>query len=229
MINVSPWNALLQEYVDRFGRVDYDRWQREQPDEIGQWLATLELNPRANADEQLALWINLYNAFTIESILERYPIPSILPTILGLPNWLAFLWFFARRKHHAFNQSYSLSQIEHQILRKQLRDPRIHFAIVCASIGCPLLRNEAYDARRVRQQLEDDAQRFMHNPDKVRYDAQRNVLYCSKILKWYRKDFLAVSPSIPDYVGSYLNQPLKAEASIVYLDYDWSLNQRISS
>jgi DNA-directed RNA polymerase alpha subunit len=110
-----------------------------------------------------------------------------------------------------------------------LQEPRIHFAIACASIGCPLLRNTAYEAEYVRQQLQEDADRFINNPNKVRYDAQENVLYCSKILKWYRKDFLSVAPSIPQYVGAYLKQSLTATTPIVYLDYDWSLNQRISS
>ncbi|MBW4576482.1 MAG: DUF547 domain-containing protein [Aphanothece sp. CMT-3BRIN-NPC111] len=233
MIDFAPWDALLRQYVDEQGRIDYQAWKKEQPQAIGEWLSSLEqLNPLADAtsEEQLALWINLYNAFTISTILERYPINSIRPQILGIPNWLAFLWFFMRPAYQFGGSRYSLTQIEHNILRDKLKEPRIHFAIVCASIGCPLLRNNAYVPALVRHQLDEDARRFINNPDKVRYDIN-GTLYCSQIFKWYRKDFLQVAPSIPEYIRSYLETdlPLTSKTAIAYLHYDWSLNQRISS
>lgn len=217
-MNFEPWNVLLKTYVNDRGQVDYARWKQEQPNAISDWISSLEWND-PTPDEQLSLWINLYNAFVIEKILPRYPIQSIQPKILGIPNWLAFFQFFFERDRTAFNQKFSLGQIENKFLRKQFRDPRIHFAIVCASIGCPLLRNEAYFPARVYQQLEDDKTRFIQNPDKVKYD--RDILYCSKIFKWYRQDFLAVSPSIPEYIDPEISKKIR----ISYLDYDWSLNQ----
>ncbi|HEY9806993.1 MAG TPA: DUF547 domain-containing protein, partial [Candidatus Obscuribacterales bacterium] len=161
----------------------------------------------------------------------RYPIASIQPRILGLPNWLAFLWFFYRPAHIVAGKRYSLADIEHKILRSQLQEPRIHFALVCASNGCPILRNEAYWSDRVQQQLEEDATRFINNSDKVRYDSKAQILYCSQIFKWYRQDFLQVSPSIPEYIRHYAQAdlPVNAETPIKYLDYDWQLNQRISA
>jgi hypothetical protein len=235
MIDFTVWDSLLQQYVDELGRVDYHAWKTQQPETLANWLSTLEsledITPELTRNQQLALWINLYNAFTISTILERYPLASIRPVVIGIPNWIAFLWFFQRRVYRFSNQTYSLSQIENQKLRSQLQEPRIHFALVCASIGCPLLRNEAYVPEKVIEQLESDAERFINNPEKVRYDAQTQTLYCSKIFKWYRQDFLKVADSIPDYIRSYLkpNAPLNASTSISYLDYDWSLNQRISS
>ncbi len=234
MINFTIWDGLLRQYVDSQGRVDYGAWKRQQPQALPNWFATLErleLDSELTRDQQLALWINLYNAFTISTVLERYPIASIRPLVFGMPNWLAFLWFFQRRVYRFANRTYSLAQIENQSLRDRLQDPRIHFAIVCASIGCPLLRNEAYMPEQVTQQLEEDAARFIQNPDKVRYDSQTGTLYCSKIFKWYRRDFLAVSPSIPEYISAYLNTDfaLSAATPIRYLDYSWSLNQRTSS
>lgn len=234
MIDFAVWDELLHQYVDQQGRIDYCTWKSQQPQVLTNWLLDLEeldLSPNLTHDQQLALWINLYNAFTISTILERYPIPSIRPLVLGIPNWLAFLWFFQRRVYRFSHQIYSLTQIEHQILRDRLQEPRIHFAIVCASVGCPLLRSEAYTAAKVTQQLEEDAVRFINNPDKVRYEAQTGILYCSKIFKWYRQDFFAASPSIPDYIRSYLKSdlPLSASTPIAYLDYDWNLNQRMSS
>lgn len=228
-VEFAAWDRLVREYVDNRGRVNYQCWQKEQPDAIAAWLSSFpDQLPALNQNEQLALWINLYNAFTIQRVLQRYPIASIRPTILGLPNWIAFLWFFSQPQHSIFNQRYSLAQIENQKLRDQTQDCRIHFAIVCASIGCPLLRNEAYFPERVQQQLEEDAIRFIHNPEKVRYDADQNVLYCSKIFKWYQKDFLKASPSLSDYISGYLQRSL-SPSKIIYLPYDWSLNQRISS
>ncbi|MEP0918195.1 DUF547 domain-containing protein [Leptolyngbya sp. DQ-M1] len=219
-MDFEPWNKLLQTYVNDRGQVDYVRWKQEQPNAVREWISSLEWSD-PTPDEQLSLWINLYNAFVIEKILPRYPIRSIQPKILGIPNWIAFFQFFFNRDRTAFNQKFSLGQIENERLRKQFQDPRIHFAIVCASIGCPLLRNEAYFPNRVNQQLEADKNRFIQNPEKVKYDADRNVLHCSKIFKWYRQDFLNVAPSIAEYI----NPAIPKNARISYLDYDWSLNQ----
>lgn len=228
-IAFAPWDALLKQYVDEQGRVNYRAWQQdlqqEQPNQLNQWLSTFQspdLDLNLTREQQLALWINLYNAFTIARILERYPIASIQPKILGVPNWLAFLWFFSRPAHVVAGKRYSLADIEHKILRSQLQEPRIHFALVCASVGCPLLRNEAYWPDRVQQQLEEDASRFINNSDKVRYDSNTQILYCSQIFKWYRQDFLQVSPSIPEYIRHYAKAdlPVSAKTPIKYLDYD---------
>ena len=124
MINFSVWDSLLHQYVDQQGRVDYRTWS-QQPQALANWLASLEpldLDPNLTHDQQLALWINLYNAFTVSTILERYPIASIRPVILGIPNWVAFLWFFQRRVYRFSRQTYSLSQIENDLLRDRLQN-----------------------------------------------------------------------------------------------------------
>lgn len=231
MIDFTIWDQLLRQYVDNFGRVNYFAWQSKDHHTLTNWLKDLEnlnYSPSSNSNEQLALWINLYNAFTISTILNRYPIKSILPKFGGISNWLAFLWFFNRPAYKFAGKRYSLGKIEHGILRNKLQDPRIHFAIVCASMGCPLLRNSAYLSETVQQQLTEDASRFINNPEKVRYDSQNKILLCSKIFKWYRQDFLAVSPTIPDYIHTYLETdlPIDAKTPIAYLPYDWSLNKQ---
>ena len=231
MINFATWDDLLRQYVDSQGRVHYHAWKAESPHVLKEWLANIkqqDIHAASHPDEQLALWINLYNALTIASILERYPIASIQPKIFGIPNWIAFLWFFYRPTHKVAGHYYYLNQIEHQILRRDFDEPRIHFALVCASIGCPLLRNGAYWPESIRDQLEEDAIRFINNPDKVRYNSQSQTLYCSKIFKWYCNDFLKVAPSVPDYIRSYLKTdlPLGSNTPIAYLNYDWSLNQQ---
>ncbi|MBE9138083.1 DUF547 domain-containing protein [Nodosilinea sp. LEGE 07088] len=231
MLNFTPWDTLLQTYVDDQGRVDYRRWQQEAVNELDAWIATMphsldSLTPEAS----LALLINLYNALAIRQVLRLYPIDSILPKLLGLPNWLGFWRFFSHPLYELNGTTLSLNGIEHGTLRPQFKESRIHFALVCAAGGCPILRNEAYWPDIVEAQLETDAHRFIHNPDKVRYDAEAGVLYCSKIFKWYGEDFLRVAPSVPDYIGTYLSpsRPLSALTKIEYLPYDWGLNQPLA-
>jgi hypothetical protein len=230
-MNVLPtWDHLLHHYVDRAGRVDYEAWTTHHPQTLARWLAQQSADTHGHQDH-LAHWINLYNAFTIQAVLSAFPITSIRPTLMGLPNWIAFLRFFQRRVHRLGSECFSLAQIENRMLRQRTGDPRIHFAIVCASVGCPLLRHEAYTPEGVEEQLEDDVTRFINNPTKVRFDAGERTLYCSKIFQWYKADFLAVAPSLPAYILPRLRgvSPPDHEPRIVFLPYDWSLNQRMSS
>lgn len=208
--------------------MDYQRWQLEAQGELDQWLKTvsnLKIDELTKA-EGLSFLINVYNALVIKKVLKKYPIPSILPKIFGIPNWLAFLRFFSQPVHQLNNQQVSLNDIEHKILRQQWQEPRIHFALVCAAVGCPLLRNEAYQPSLVYDQLEADAVRFINNPDKVRYDAQSKVLFCSQIFKWYEQDFLQHSNAIADYIQPYLKTAINEPISIRYLPYNWQLNEQ---
>lgn len=229
MLDFTPWNTLLQTYVNDRGRVDYARWQQADMPALAAWLATLPNSlDGLTSEESLALLINLYNALAIQQVLKLYPIDSILPKLLGVPNWFSFWRFFNRSLYPLNGQLVSLDGIEHGILRPQFKEPRIHFALVCASGGCPILRNEAYWPDIVEAQIETDAHRFIHNPEKVCYDAEAGVLYCSKTFKWYGEDFLRVAASVPDYVGAYLapSPPLSALTKVEYLPYDWGLNQQ---
>ena len=229
-IDLRIWDELLQRYVDDLGRVNYRRWKAEGADVLRVWLESLadvDLADFTDADARLALWLNAYNAIAISQVLEVYPIASIRPKVLGIPNWLSFLDFFTRSNSIIGGKKYSLNQIEHGILRPEFAEPRIHFALVCASVGCPLLRRGAYFPESVRTQLEADASRFIHNPDKVRYDAQKKTLYLSKIFKWYGEDFVKAAGSVAEYVGGYLGPEAAVGDgwAIVFLPYDWNLNR----
>ncbi|MEG4498332.1 DUF547 domain-containing protein [Microcoleus sp. F10-C6] len=229
-IDFRIWDELLQRYVDDFGRVNYRGWKAEGADVLRVWLESLadvDLADCSDADGRLALWLNAYNAIAISQVLEVYPIASIRPKVLGIPNWLSFLDFFTRSNSIIGGKKYSLNQIEHAILRPEFAEPRIHFALVCASVGCPLLRRGAYFPESVRTQLEADASRFIHNPDKVRYDAEKKTLYLSKIFKWYEEDFVKAAGSVADYVGGYLGPEAAVGDgwAIVFLPYDWNLNR----
>ncbi|MCT0208152.1 DUF547 domain-containing protein [Synechococcus sp. CS-1332] len=227
MIDVATWDGLLRRHVDGRGRVDYGAWQRQGAAELENWLASQrpfdpESGSRAGA---MALWINLYNALVIREVLARFPLASIRPTIAGVPNWPSFLAFFSRPVISLQGQSLSLNRIEHEILRPRYGDPRLHFALVCAAVGCPLLRPEAYRPEQLEAQLDEDALRFLQHPHKLRFDPVNGRLYVSRIFQWYSRDFLAVAPSIGAYVGSYRPElALPAGVRLSFLPYDWALN-----
>ncbi|MEM7793887.1 MAG: DUF547 domain-containing protein [Cyanobacteria bacterium P01_C01_bin.118] len=226
-LNFAMWDSLLRNYVDHQGRVAYVCWQQEALPELEQWLTEMshiDLKGLEKTDA-IATLLNLYNALTIRQVLYKYPIASIRPTVFGIPNWLAFLRFFTKTVYTLKEQSLSLNNIEHDILRQQFLDPRIHFALVCASVGCPLLRAEAYKPDKLIEQLDKDCDRFINNPDKVRYDAVSHTLYCSKIFKWYKADFLTVADSIVEYCDRYYTATqISKSATVVYLPYSWELN-----
>ncbi len=230
-VNHSPWTALLSKYVDANGMVDYRRW-RDSPDDVRMledYLVQLSSgDPKLPASDssRLAFWINAYNAVTIRGILREYPTTSIR-------NHTARLWGYNIWKHlqlYVGGQPYSLDQIEHEVLRK-MNEPRIHFAIVCASKGCPRLRDEAYLAEKIDSQLEANAKDFFSRRQNFYHDVDQQRFLMSSILKWFGEDFgpnqrellATISPWLPDSA-----QPA-AKAGTVdveFLDYDWSLNER---
>ena len=232
-IDFEPWHLLLTQYVNTQGQVDYQSWQADEGAiaHLNTWLTSLQSTnlDAIEPDTALALLLNLYNALTIRQVLEKYPIKSIRPTVLGVPNWLSFKLFFSSSLYQLNDQKLSLDDIEHNLLRKRFAEPCIHFALVCASSGCPQLRNEAYWPDKVRKQLEQDAQQFIRNPKKVRYNAQTNILYCSKIFKWYEEDFLIIANSVSDYIQRYSHQQILPSAQIEHLPYSWQLNDTLLS
>lgn len=230
-IDFRPLDEMLREYVSA-GAVDYKRWQVASIDRLEQWLSDVSAVDieQLTRDGAIAFLINLYNALTIRQILQKYPIDSIRPEILGIPNWASFLLFFKGKIYTLNGRSLSLDNIEKDILQQRYSEPRMHFALVCASSGCPLLRSGAYFPEQVNEQLEEDAHRFINNPEKVDYDADRQTLYCSKIFEWYEEDFLKQADSVPQYIQSYLgNAKIPTTVEIAYLPYSWALNQRTSS
>ena len=239
----KAWDALLKKHVryvqeGNASRVDYAGFARDRA-QLKAVLDDYQKVARADFDrwtkpQQQAFLFNAYNAFTIEKVLTRYPnIKSIrdFGTVFGNP------WkdkFFT-----LFGQPSFLDQVEHEILRKEglYDDPRVHVAVVCASIGCPMLRNEAFTADRLEGQLEDAMRRFMSDRTRNRYNAQAKRLEISKIFDWYGKDFerghkgfASVKGTAARYADLLADAPadretVKAQAAEVsFLDYDWALN-----
>lgn len=193
----APWAVLLREF-NHDGRVDY-RGLAQRPQPLIETLAVLESIQVAefaqwSAADRMAFWINAYNAYTIRWILNHYPTTGILDTVslwkraLGSPFNETFIPLGALVGPRP-QRLISLATIEHEVLRKKFHDPRIHFAIVCASKSCPKLRMEPYSAAGLDRELDENARDFMRDTTKNRYEAGRRQLVVSKIFKWFSADF----------------------------------------
>ncbi|MGB9620177.1 MAG: DUF547 domain-containing protein, partial [Armatimonadota bacterium] len=228
-VDHSVWDRLLKKYVDQNGMVNYAAWKASEADRtaLKQYLAVLsqaDTEARTSREGMLAFWINAYNALTVYGILGVYPTSSIrnhTSKLFGYNIWEDLLLPVGGKK-------YSLNDIEHNILRK-LGEPRIHFAIVCASIGCPRLRNEAYTPAKLEEQLADNTRDFFSRRKNLQVDAAARAIRVSSILKWFGSDFgptpQAALASLLDYMPPDTKQVISSgNFSVSYLDYDWSLN-----
>lgn len=222
-VDHSIWDELLKEHVSPEGWVDYAGFQKDR-DTLKKYLDWLSSNPPAEelSMEALAYWINAYNAFTVELILQYYPLESIrdIGSKIMIPK-INSPWDI--RFITIGDQKYDLNNIEHSILRKKFNDPRIHFSIVCASRSCPRLRNRAYTAGNVQRFLEEDATLFVNDPS--RNSLSTHQLNLSKIFSWYGGDFTGKG-SLVDFLNQYSETKIDADADISFLNYDWSLNNQ---
>jgi hypothetical protein len=213
--------SLLKKHVAD-GRVDYKGFKTDEA-QLDQYLRQLS---RTNPDQldragQMAFYINLYNAATIKLILTAYP---GIKSIKDLGSLFRSPW---KKKFIALNgQTISLDHIEHEILRPRFKDPRVHFAINCASQSCPPLLDEPYSGNTLDAQLDRVAANFINNPRSTYI--QGRTLYVSSIFKWFSEDF---GDDIKGFVSKYargeMKKQLDEQAStlqVKYLDYDWSLN-----
>ena len=231
-VDHSVWDRLLKKYVDDNGMVDYAGWKasRSDADALKQYLAVLgrgDSEASTTKQGKLAFWINAYNALTVYGILEVYPTSSIrnhTAKLVGYNIWDDLLLTVAGKK-------YSLNTIEHKILRK-LGEPRIHFAIVCASIGCPRLRNEAYTPKKLETQLADNTRDFFSRQRNLQVDLNRRQVRVSSILDWFGEDFGPTPQKALARLAQYMPNDAtgrligRGEFSVEYLDYDWSLNKQ---
>ncbi len=216
----EKWNKLVQNHVSKDGNVDYRGFQSDSA-QLDQYLEELSSHPPGKnwtEKEQLAYWINAYNAFTVKLIVDHYPVKSIkdIGDKKGLVDSPWDIKFFK-----IGGVDFDLGTIEHEILRKKYKEPRIHFAINCASYSCPILRNEAYTAEQLDQQLDDQTQLFL-------YDTNKNIITpketkLSKIFNWFSSDF-RVHTDVLTFIKKY-NDTLNTENDVDYIEYQWTLNE----
>jgi hypothetical protein len=218
----QQWDKLLKKYVNNSGLVNYKGLQKDQA-ELNAYLKILSENaPQDNwsEDEKKTFLINGYNAFTVSLILKHYPVKSI-KDIAGNIYKINTPWDI--KFINIGGKKYDLNNIEHGILRKKFDDPRIHFALVCASISCPRLRNGAYTAATLNARLEEAGRGFLNDRSKNKVAADKAEL--SKYFSWYKGDFTK-NGSLPDYINKYSQIKINADTKISSLDYNWNLNEQ---
>jgi len=239
------WHDLLQKHVhmirqEQASEVDYKGFQQDR-NRLQTYLSSLSKVNMAefsgwDKSDRLAFLINAYNAFTVELILTRYP---KLGSIKDLGSLLRSPW--ENKFIPLLGETRSLDDIEHGMIRNpgDYNEPRIHFAVNCASIGCPALLNEAFTGKTLEQQLEKATKDFLEDRTRNRYNPTRKRLEVSKIFSWYKKDFESGWGgwhSLNDFFKHYSDNltdnaqakqiVLAGNVRIYYLDYDWKLNDR---
>ncbi|MBI1228115.1 MAG: DUF547 domain-containing protein [Bacteroidetes bacterium] len=210
----DAWDKLLQQYVNAEGKVNYDGLKKDKA-KLEAYLKTLESNPPQDGwsrGEKMAFWINAYNASTVKLIVDNYPLASITKLDGGKT------WDVKRVK--IGGKTYSLNNIENDILRPQFKDARIHFAVNCAALGCPPLLNRAWTAANLESNLEKQALAFVNNPrfNKI----SEKTVQVSKIFEWYAADF----GNVTGFLNKYATKKIGSGAKLTYLEYDWGLNKQ---
>lgn len=216
----ARFDAVLKAHVAE-GRVDY-KALKAAPEELDAYLDELAAMPEAQfkawpESSQIAFLVNLYNAATLKLIVDHYPVKSIK----DIGSLFKGPW--DQPVVRLFGQTITLNNLEHDNLRKDYHEPRLHMALVCAAKGCPPLRSEAYVGERLDEQLTDQSRIYLASPTGLVLNRAKNEAHISSIFKWYGKDF----PSVPAFVARYSGHNVDG-LKIRYLDYDWSLNEQWS-
>lgn len=216
----SIFNDLLQKHVSDDGIVDYKNFNGQKLRKFTMYLENTSPNKNWSRAKQKAFWINAYNAYTIHLILHAQYAKKIKTSIMDLNQKGKNAWKIPFAK--IGGKTYTLDYIEHQILRKQLFDARIHVGVNCASISCPKLHNKAFTEANVNSELEKLMKSFMN--DNVRNKFKNsNLIYISEIFNWFKDDFIKKG-TIIDYINKYSDKKINANATINFLPYDWNLN-----
>ncbi len=217
----SAYDSVLKQYVDSKGLVDYSGLKKNRSG-LDSYLQKTGAVSESQFDswsegEQIAFLTNVYNAETLQYIIDNYPLESIK----DLGGLLSSPW--GKKNVILFGEETSLNNIEHGILRKDYDEPRIHFALVCAAMSCPPLRREAYTGTKLDSQLDDQARTFLAESNKNRVEG--DTVYLSSIFDWYGKDFAKGDEGLKKVLNQWFGADISAK-EIEYTDYDWSLNDQ---
>ena len=228
----QPWERVLAAYVDDGGLVDYEGLSKEgraDLEEFMQGLAASDPAGMGSENEQIAFWINAYNATVLWQVVEAYPLESVrdVGALWGLVGG------FFKRENLIAGENRSLDEIEHGILRASYADARIHWALVCGAFGCPRLLRRPYLAADLDTLLTAQAFEFLTEARGLRVDRGEETLYLSRYFDWYAGDFEAESGSVIDYLLRYASADVaeylrgnRDSLTIRFMDYDWTLNDQ---
>ena len=244
----EKFDRVLHQYVNDQGRVDYTALQKQAADLEAYYSLVAQYSPDSNpelfADKnaRLAYWINAYNAAAIKIVLKYYPISGVGD--VNMPGALFFIpreWrFFVFHRPRFGNVATNLYYLENNIIRKRFNEPKIHFAVNCASVGCPHLPSRAFTGALLNQQLKRETRKFFSQPRNFQINRQNKTILLSSILDWYQDDFIdwlntrypnKKKYSLLDYVAHYVDRDTAkelrgsaADYKILFIPYDWSLN-----
>lgn len=219
---------ILEKHANKSG-VDYAGMKKE-PAALATYLDTLADVPESafkqfSREQQMAFLINLYNAATLKLVVDHYPVKSIKD--IAAPSGGPWKQTVVR----LFGNARSLDYLENDLLRPNYKDPRIHFAINCASIGCPSLRNEAFQATKLSTQLDEQTRLFLKDTAKNRLDVKNKTLHLSPIFDWFKSDFVGKSGSVEKFIAPFVDAAdrvaiEKGGFTIRNTDYSWNLNKQ---
>ena len=218
------WDALVKKHVSKDGFVDYKGFIQDSA-ALNKYLRLMETTHPSDKNwsrnEQMAYWINAYNAYTVHLVMQHYPVKSIKDIKRGVA-FVNSVWDIKFIKIQGF--TYDLNNIEHNILRPVFKDARIHAAVNCASYSCPKLLNEAYTAAKLEAQLDSSMRSFVNDPLRNRITAEKAEV--SEIFKWFSGDFERDAGSVRAFLNRYADVKLTEKTPISHIDYLWTLNEK---
>lgn len=247
----GDYTYILGAYVDDRGMVNYQELKKDRArlDAFSRFMGDLkpEIFSSWTNKGKIAFWINAYNSLTLIAIIDHYPIkPSVLRSLVVSENSILQIpGVWTKLKFPMMGGEITLDGIEHENLRPNFNEPRIHMALVCAAMGCPRLLNKPYNASELDSQLDTQTRDFLSHPEKFRIDKESNSVYLSSIFKWFGEDFVIQygtdklfsghsdeERAVLNFISGYLNEASRdyllsqERYKIKYLDYDWSLNEK---
>lgn len=227
----SPFDELLKKHVVK-GMVDYEEFAGSGT--FKEYLESLEhadVSKLADRD-RLAFWINAYNAYTI-ALINKYEERASIKNIAEGVGFERAKGPWKQPIVKAGGKTYTLDEVEHEIIRKQFREPRIHFALVCAAMSCPLLRSEAYTGAKLDAQLDSQARGFVRDETRGSWvDTKKAIVHASRIFDWFKDDFGGNDAALGHYIAQYYPESpekqllLGGHFKMEFLEYDWTLNSR---
>jgi hypothetical protein len=223
-------SGIIDRYRDPTGKLNYFAMMADKAlVDYAESLADFDLETLTTREARLAFWINSYNALSIYGVVQKLKKdPDFVEK--GNKGWFGRVRFFAVQKFNIGGETYTLRTIENNI-RDDFDDPRIHFALNCSSLGCPLLKDGLYSAENIDNELDAATRLYLNSPEGLRLDEEKGELYISMIFKWYTKDFETPERKVIDFIQEYAPQKIQEfieksekKAKFKYIEYDWSLN-----
>ena len=217
--NQAQLSLAFQQHVNN-GLVDYASIKEDENlNAYLLWLAQADTSQIKTPNEEMAFWVNAYNALAIKGVIDNAPVEKIV----DVPG------FFNEQQHSIAGSELTLNQIEKGIIYKKFDEPRLHFVLVCAALSCPKLASSAYSGSDILERMEKTTRAFLNNPERNRIDRDRKTLYLSQIFNWYKSDFMSDGKSVVDFLKPYFAKDARDfltrnAVRIDYLEYDWSLN-----